>query len=173
MYKTLELVAIAANATIYVNPIRLFAISPNPSDWPMHRAEQLRKILSTRGLSLYQVSKRTVELFGDSSPYYITRNFYYGATLRSMSPSIYQLAALSRITNYRLCDWLAVFGFWLDDIPRLQLLLRPKHTVLLDSSVYDENAWIPWFVEKSNSTPPPIAPLRQILTRDSPKRARE
>jgi len=139
----------------------------------MHRAEQLRKILSTRGLSLYQVSKRSVELFGDSSPYYIPRNFYYGATLRSMSPSIYQLAALSRITNYRLCDWLAVFGFWLDDIPRLQLLLRPKRTVLLDSSIYDENAWIPWFVEKSNSTPPPIAPLRQILTRGSPKRARE
>jgi hypothetical protein len=173
LYKTLVLVAIAASATIYVNPIGLFAISPNPSGWPMHRAEQLRKILSTRGLSLYQVSKRSVELFGDSSPYYIPRNFYYGATLRSMSPSIYQLAALSRITNYRLCDWLAVFGFWLDDIPRLQLLLRPKRTVLLDSSIYDENAWIPWFVEKSNSTPPPIAPLRQILTRGSPKRARE
>src|ERR1700683_5565535 len=114
----------------------------------MHRAEQLRKIFSTRGLSLYQVSERSVELFGHPSPYYIPRNFYYGTTLRSMNPSIYQLAALSRITNYRLCDWLAVFGFWLDDIPRLQLQIAWRRTALLDSSIYDEDQWIPWFVER-------------------------
>jgi hypothetical protein len=124
-------------------------------------------------LSAYQVSRQSAELFGRSSPYYIPHHFYSDLRLPSRSPSIHQFVALSRISNYRLCDWLAVFGFHLDDIPRLQPLLPRKRTVVLDPSVYDENAWIPWFVEKVPSERiPPIAPLGYFLRDGPPRRAR-
>ena len=46
-----------------------------------------------------------------------------------------------------------------------------RRTVLLDSSVYDPEAWIPWFAERQN--PPPqssIVPLGQLLAPQSPRR---
>ncbi len=139
----------------------------------MCRANRVRQILSTRGLTLYQVSRQSAELFGRSSAYYIPHHFYSDLRSPSRSPSIHQFVALSRISNYRLCDWLAVFGFHLDDIPRLQPLLPRKRTVVVDSSVYDENAWIPWFVEKlPPERVPQIAPLGYFLRPGPPRRAR-
>ncbi len=139
----------------------------------MSRADRVRQILATRGLTLYQVSRWSAKMFGPSSPYYIPHHFYSDLTAPSRCPSIHQFVALSRISNYRLCDWLAVFGFHLDDIPRLQPLLPRKRTVVLDSSVYDENAWIPWFVEKlPTERIPQIAPLGYFLRPGPPRRAR-
>lgn len=139
----------------------------------MCRADRVRQILATRGLTAYQVSRQSAEMFGPSSPYYIPHHFYSDLTPPSRCPSIYQFVALSRISNYRLCDWLAVFGFHLDDIPRLQPLLPRKRTVVLDSSVYDENAWIPWFAEKlPRERIPGIAPLGCFLRLGPPLRAR-
>jgi hypothetical protein len=123
-------------------------------------------------LSAYQVSRLSAELFGRSSPYYIPHHFYSDLRTPSRRPSIYQYVCLSRISNYRLCDWLAVFGFHLEDIPRLQPLLPRTRTVVLDSSLYDENAWIPWFVEKPpTGRIPQIAPLGYFLRPGPPRRA--
>src|ERR1019366_953366 len=140
----------------------------------MQTADRVRQILSSRGLTLYQVSQRSAEIFGQSSPYYIPQGLYHELSIGALSPKIHQLAAFSRISNYRLCDWLAIFGFRLDDIPRLQLLTPWRRTVLLDSSVYDEEQWIPWFAARTPKSPlHAIVPLGQGLKLDAPRRARE
>jgi hypothetical protein len=123
-------------------------------------------------LTIYQISQQSVEIFGRSSPYYIPQPFYAALAARAVSPSIHQFIALSRISKYRLADWLAMFGFELDDIPRLQLLFPWRRTVFLDSSVYDEDQWIPWFVDRPRSSElPAITPLVQILKQAEPRRA--
>jgi hypothetical protein len=140
----------------------------------MQTTDRVRQILSTRGLSLYQVSQRSSELFGPSSPYYIPQRLYQELTTGALSPNIHQFIAFSRVTDYRLCDWLAVFGFRLDDIPRLQLQVPWRRTVLLDSSIYDEDQWIRWFAERpSESSLPSIAPLAQVLKLGPSRRASE
>ena len=140
----------------------------------MCRAAQVRQILSTKSLTLYRVSQRSAEIFGRSSRSYVPHNLYGDITGRSLIPNIHQLFALSRITNYRLCDWLAVFGFDLDAISRLQVLLPRQRTTLLDSSVYDTYSCAPWFEGRPRAGPvPPIAPLGQFLRLAAPKRATE
>jgi hypothetical protein len=137
------------------------------------RADRVRKILFTRGLTLFQASRHSAEIFGRSSPYYLPHHLYSDLAAPSRTPSIHQVVALSRVSNYRLCDWLAVFGFRLEDIPRLQSLLPLKRTVMLDSSVYDENALIPWFAERQPPGPDPgIAPLGYFLEPGPPRRAK-
>lgn len=140
----------------------------------MNRAEHVRQVLATKGLTLYHVSQRSAEVFGRSSPFHIPHNLYYDVADCSSSPNIQQLFAFSRITNYRLCDWLAIFGFDLDVIPRLGLLIPRERTILLDSSVYDTRAWIPWFAGRPlEAEAPAIAPLRQLLVSAAPRRAAE
>ena len=140
----------------------------------MDRAEQVRRILTTRGLTLYRVSQQSAEIFGRSSRFYVPHNLYYDVADPSLIPTIHQMLALSHITNYRLYDWLAVFGFDLDHISRLQLLIPRQRTTLLDSSVYDVRAWIPWFADRPNAgAVPPIAPVGQFLASATPRRAAE
>jgi hypothetical protein len=140
----------------------------------MDRSEQLRKIFSTRGLSLYRVSQQSAEIFGRSSRFHLPHNLYYDVAEPCLIPTIHQMLALSHITNYRLYDWLAVFGFDLDANSRLRLLVPRQRTTLLDSSVYDLHAWIPWFADRPRSAPlPPIAPLGQFLDLAMPRRAGE
>ena len=140
----------------------------------MDRAEQVRQILSTRGLTLYRVSQQSAEIFGRSSRFYVPHSLYYDVADPSLIPTIHQMLALSQITNYRLCDWLAVFGFDLDAISRLRLLVPRQRTTLLDSSVYDGQAWIPWFADRPNTGQlPRIAPLGQFLAFATPRRATE
>jgi len=136
--------------------------------------DRVRQILASRGLSLYRVSKRSAELFGRSSLYFIPQRLYHELATGALSPNLHQFAALSRISGYRLSDWLAVFGFRLDDIPKLQSLVPWRRTVLLDSSVYDLEQWIPWFAERSSEAPrAAIAPLGLFLKRALPVRAKE
>ncbi len=140
----------------------------------MDRAEQVRQILSTRGLTLYRVSQRSAEIFGRSSRFYVPHSLYYDVADPSLIPTIHQMLALSQITNYRLCDWLAVFGFDLDAISRLRLLVPRQRTTLLDSSVYDAQACIPWFADRPNAGPvPPVAPMGRFLASATPRRAAE
>lgn len=140
----------------------------------MDRAEQVRQILATRGLTLYRVSQQSAEIFGRSSRFYIPHNLYYDVADPSLIPTIHQMLALSHTTNYRLYDWLAVFGFDLDHISRLQLLIPRQRTTLLDSSVYDAHAWIPWFANRPNTGQVPlIAPVGQFLASATPRLAAE
>jgi hypothetical protein len=140
----------------------------------VHRTDRVRQILATRGLTLYQVSQRSAEIFGRSSPYYVPHNLYYSLDDPLLCPRIEQFVAVSQISNYRLCDWLAVFGFHLDQIAHVQPLLTHTRTVFLDSTLYDENAWIPWFSQKiRDDAVPSIAPLSLLLSPTMPKRAKE
>jgi hypothetical protein len=140
----------------------------------MDRANQVRQILSTRGLTLYRVCQQSAEIFGHSSRFYVPHNLYYDVANPTLIPTIHQLLALSHIANYRLYDWLAVFGFELDQIAKLRLLIPRLGTTLLDSGVYDTHAWIPWFAERlKGGQVPPIAPLGQFLSAAEPRRARE
>ena len=138
-------------------------------DFPRNRrAERVRQILSTRGLTFYRASQLSAQMFGRSSPFYLPPNLYHRLAASSVAPGIYQLFALSRVTNYRLSEWLGVFGFDLDVIPQLQALVERRRTVVLDSSVYDRDAWVAWFTDR-----PGVAPLGQLIARARPKRARE
>lgn len=138
------------------------------------RAERVRQILSTRNLTFYRASELSVEMFGRSSAFYLPRNLYHHLAASPVTPNIYRLFALSRITSYRLSDWLAVFGFDLDAILGLQALVPRRRTVILDSSVYDDEAWVPWFVERPGvASVGPIQPFGQLLARGRPKRAKE
>jgi len=136
------------------------------------RVHQVRQVLSSRGLTLYRVSERSAEIFGRSSVFYVPHNLSFDAQDPGSIPTFQQMLAISHITDYRLSEWFRVFGFDLDLIPRLRLLVPRKRTTLLDSRVYDPQAWIPWFAGRTNSfAPPSIAPLGQLLTRAAPLRA--
>jgi hypothetical protein len=136
------------------------------------RAQQVRQILASRGLTLYRVSERSSEMFGRSSLYYLPHSLYSDTGDTSLIPTFHQMLALSHMTNYRLSDWFLAFGIDLDLIPTLHLLLPRKRSTLLDSSVYDLHAWIPWFANRARTGPPvSIAPLGQLLARAAPLRA--
>ena len=136
------------------------------------RAHQVRQVLSSRGLTLYRVSELSAEIFGRSSLSYVPHNLSFDTQDPGSIPTFQQMLAISHITDYRLSDWFRVFGFDLDLVPRLRLLIPRKRTTLLDSSVYDFHAWIPWFSDRARAVPPlPITPLGQLLARAAPRRA--
>jgi hypothetical protein len=138
------------------------------------RAHRVRQLLSTRGLTFYRASQLSVEIFGRWSAFYLPRNLYHRLAASMATPSIYQLFALSRITGYRLSNWLAVFGFDLDVIFQLAVLIPRRRTVILDSYLYDSDAWVPWFVDRPGiATTDAIAPLGQLLSRTRPERVKE
>ena len=134
-------------------------------------AERLRRILASRNLTLHQASQKSEVSYGRSSPYFIPHNLYYDLRIGDFSPSIHQLCALSRVSDYQLHDWLRVFGLYVEDIPRLQVLLDSKRTVLLNSLLDDPLEPIPWFENKTTNMPvPPIAPLAEFLKSGHPRR---
>ena len=134
-------------------------------------AERVQAILANKELTLYRVSQESALLYGRSSPYFVPHNLYYDLRISSFTPSIHQIITLSRVSGYRVSDWLRVFGFNLEDIARLQIVLPAKRTVLLESSLTDSNDWISWFGNRpSNGPTPAISPLAQLLEPTSPKR---
>jgi hypothetical protein len=135
--------------------------------------ERVKAILASKGLTLYQVSQRARSLYGRSSPYFLPHNLYYDLGLRTFSPSLHQILALSNISGCRFNDWLRVFGFNPEDIARLQVLLSSKRTMLLDCSLEDPESWFPWFQNKAGNFPAPaIAPIGQLLAFAAPRRLR-
>ena len=134
-------------------------------------APRLKAILASRGLTLHRASQIAENLYGRYSPFFLPHNLYSELGLRTFTPSLHQLFALSRISNYKLADWLYVFGFDLANITRLELLLPYKHTVLLDPSLDDLNCWIPWFESKTVKFPiPGIVPMTRLLEYSLPRR---
>jgi hypothetical protein len=135
--------------------------------------ERVRSILALRSLTLSQTCQRSEALYGRSSPYFVPHNFYYDLRAGSFSPSIHQFVALSRITGYRLPDWLRVFGTDIENIIRFQVALPSRRTILLDSSLVDPYAWVPWFENRGGTVPvPPTAPLGQLLRSSGPRQIR-
>ena len=133
--------------------------------------ERIQSILALRDLTLYQVSQWSEKLYGRSSPYFLPHNLYFDLRGGTFSPSIYQFQALSRITGYRLSDWVRLFGVDLENIPRLQASLPSRRTILVDSTLADPYAWIPWFRNRiGDSSAPPNAPLGQLLELSGCKR---
>lgn len=133
--------------------------------------EQVKSILASRRLTLYEVSQRSLTLFGRQSSHYIPHNLYYDLRRETFSPSLFQLFALSQISGYRLTDWMGVFKFEAEWIPRLQIQLPSKRTILVDSSLDDPNALIPWLRDLPIRAPSPgMVPLSQVLEWTKPKR---
>jgi hypothetical protein len=123
----------------------------------------VRQILESRGLTLFQISRESRARYGDSR-YFIPHQLYTDLRITGFTPKIQQILSLSSITGYCPADWLAVFGFRLDAIARLQTTLPAKRTHLIDSTVYDHQEGIPWFSEIVPPTPAEaIAPLGQLL----------
>lgn len=134
-------------------------------------AVRVKSILASKNLSLHQASQRSATLFGRQSPYYLPHNLYYDLSHGSFSPSLFQLFAFSRISNYRLTDWLRVFGFDVGAIPRLQIQLPSKRTALLESSLDNPNLRIPWLRNLRSGNPPAdTVPLSRLLERTEPRR---
>jgi len=127
-------------------------------------AEKVEAILASKGLTLYRASRQSIALYGRPSLSFLPHNLYYDLRSGSFRPSAHQIFALSRISGYRVADWLQVFGFDLEDITRLQILLPSKRTLVLDTSLTDPNVWIPWLRDRPLGSPvPSIAPLSRIL----------
>ena len=134
-------------------------------------AEKVPSILASKRLTLYRASQQSVALYGLSSPYFLPHHLYYDLRSGSFRPSIHQIFALSRISGYRVADWLRVFGFDLEDITRLQILLPSKRTFVLDTSLTDPNEWIPWPRNRPLGEPiPSITPIARLLELGPQKR---
>ena len=141
---------------------------------PSGTALRVRDILGTRGLTLHRASQRSAQAFGRNSLFYVPHNLYHTLAKPSFRPTIHQILAFSHVTDYLLPDWLSVFGFDLDRIFRLQLLIPRQRTTVLDSTTYDRYAWVPWFAERLGPVPAgPITPLGQFLQWGCPRRAVE
>lgn len=147
--------------------------SRSPKASPRNRApaagrmvvDRVRGILLSRNLTLYKVSALTKAMYPGESRYHVPRNLYFQLRSQAWSPTIYQLVSLSRVSGYRLIDWLTVFSFRLSSIPRLQCVLPFPRTTLLDSFLYDDREFIPWFQDRlgGSSGPPSVSPLSQLL----------
>jgi len=124
----------------------------------MDLSDSIRSVLSSRGLSLAEVSRQSRVRFPENSLQWIPSNFYDALHHASFTPSLHQLFALSVLTGYRLVDWLRLFGFSFDDAVRFQTAWPRYRTVELDARVYDPIEDIPWFEE------PPVVALGEELT---------
>ena len=125
--------------------------------------EAVRNILRAKGFTLYRAAALAQERYPHQAAYHIRRNFY--SQLRSgLSPTFHQLLALSELTGYRLWDWLALFGFSLGDIPRLQSVLSRPRTGLIDKDLVDPQGLLPFLhYRRPGATLPAVAPLSQLL----------
>lgn len=127
-------------------------------------ADRVKSILASKRLTLYEASQKSLTQFGRWSPYYVPHSLYYELRREAFSPSVFQLFALSQISGYRLMDWLRVFGFESALIPRLQVQLPSKRTILVDSSLDDPNAYITWLRDLPVGAPSAgVIPLSQVL----------
>lgn len=134
-------------------------------------AVRTRAILVARGLTLSEVARRSRALFPGDSRFHIPPNLYHTLQHRGFSPSIQQLLVLSRLSRYRLVDWLAIFGVVLDDIPRLQATLPARYTTLIDENVYDDRTEILSFEPITRGLPQgALRPLGEWLRIGRPRR---
>ena len=136
---------------------------------PYSLADSVRTILSTRNLSLADVSRasRTSE----NGLAHVPHSFYSSLRKRSFSPSLYQLHSLSSLSGYRLADWFALFGVSLDDVSRFQVSFSSARTVELDATIYRHHLPVPWLYDLSEPDfQTSLAPLSQWVALGLPRR---
>jgi len=133
-------------------------------------AARVKEVLATRGLTLADVSRESRTRYDGKTAYRIPHHFYADLENPGFSPRMEQVLAFSVISNYRLVDWLALFGFRLDDLASLAASVASQRTALLDTAIYDDRARITWFQSKAHAgPPPPIAPLGLLLEVTAPQ----
>lgn len=107
-------------------------------------SRRLKAFLRSLDMTVYQISQATARPpFGKGTRAHI-RDAFYAEIESGQTPDIHQLAALARLTGYRFADWLALFGYHVDDVLRLQLELQTERTVVLPSTIYDPLILLPW-----------------------------
>jgi hypothetical protein len=78
--------------------------------------------------------------------------------------------ALSTLSDYLLVDWLAVFGFSLDDVPPFHATFPALRTVELDARVYQQRASIPRFCDlRKPDLSLPLVPLSRWIAPSRPR----
>jgi len=139
------------------------ATMPRPSKKnSVSLADSLRRILATSNLSLADISRASRRRENDLT--HIPYNFYSSLRRPSFSPSLGQLDSLSRLSGYRLVDWLSLFSFSLDDVSRFQARFIALRTVRLDMRTYQPRSSIPWFRDlREADLASPLIPLSQWL----------
>ncbi len=128
-------------------------------------AARIRSILASRGLTLHQVSLESERLYGSESLACIPHTLYHSlAASPSFAPSLPQTCALSRISGYRLEDWLAALGFDLDRIAGLQASLPLRRTRIIDPAFYGEDVVMGVSEEQAGHPESEgVVPLGQLL----------
>lgn len=131
----------------------------------------VRELLGTKNLTLYKAAALTRMRFPNQPARHIRPNFY--SQLRSgLSPTFEQLIALSGVTGYRVRDWLLVFGFSLDMIPRLEALMSRPGTGLIDHDLAGPETLLPFLrYRPGHGTAAATTPLSLILEQPGPKAA--
>jgi hypothetical protein len=121
-----------------------FADSRTPEVKTAGISQRVKMFLRSLDRTIYQMSQATSRPpFGKGTRAYI-RDAFYAEIDAGQMPDIHQVAALARITGYRLIDWLTLFGYRIDEVMRLQIELQRERTVLLPSTLYDPLRALPW-----------------------------
>ena len=139
-----------------------------PPKASLTRADCVQTILAARGFSLAQVSRRSQHF--ENRLAHIPHSFYSSLRNRSFTPSLYQLHSLSRLSGYRFVDWLALFGFFLDDASRFQLQFPSHRTVELDATIYRPSVRVPHLHDlREPDFSERLTPLSQWIALGSPR----
>jgi transcriptional regulator with XRE-family HTH domain len=130
---------------------------------PEATVQVVREMFRAKGFTLYRIAWLARARYPNAPAFQIRRNFYF--QLRSgLSPTFQQVLALAELTGLRLWDWLAVFGFSPDEIPRIQAVLRRPRTSLIDKDLVDVQGLIPILrYRRPGAALPAAAPLSQLL----------
>ncbi len=126
-------------------------------------AEAVRGMLALRGLTLYRVAALSRSRYPQKPAYHIRRNFY--SQLRSgLTPTLPQVLALAKVTDYGLWNWLRTFRLSLSAIPRLQATLDRPRTAIVDDDLVDPETLLPLLrYRRLQASLQSIAPLSQLL----------
>ena len=93
-------------------------------------ATHVRRILVERGLSVSDLNALSAAQ-GHASPASRLPHAFFSMLKKGIAPHVSEVAALSNLTNFLFIDWLALFGFDLAAITRLQVKLHTRKTTLV------------------------------------------
>jgi hypothetical protein len=95
------------------------------------RADAVRDAIERAGLTLYKVSALTVAPSRANGPPGAVPHTLYRDIRAGQTPTLHQLAAISRVTREPLEQWLALFGVDLSRLAPLQIALHSGRTIPL------------------------------------------